>query len=213
MNWCQSGRKHLFQHLYLSCSLCMSRGLSLSTLSSTQRPQLCLWPSSNRSDGFRDNVSINSIVIFIYLIISTQIYWVIIHPASVCCRTWAQKAAWSGRSCTSVDRDKSSPVLSCWPCRSCMPSTHRLFYSLSRLECFTTQPSTTRPWQSQSPWQPRSLPPSRSESHFKRSTETLRDKRKIDRNFGLSKIFHPLQLQCQKAKHCLLHGICCAFFH
>lgn len=166
----------------------MSRGLSLSTLSSTQRPQLCWWPSSNRSDSFRDNVSINSVVIFIYLIISTQMYWVTIHPASVCCRMWVQKAAWSGQSCTSVDRDRSSPVLSCWPCRSCMPSTRHLFYSLSRLKCFTTQPSTTRQWQSQLPWRPCSLPPSRSESHFK-STETLRDIRKI--NFGLLKRIRP----------------------
>lgn len=89
--------------------------------------------------------------------------WIInLHPAYLCCRTWVQKAAWNGRSCTSLDREMSSPAHWCCPCRSCMPSTHRLFSSTSRSESSTTQPLTTRPWQSPSPWQPRLWPPLRS---------------------------------------------------
>lgn len=155
----------------------MKHGSSLSTLSSTQRPQLCLWPSLNRWDSLRD-VFINSLIIFWYLIISYKIckfQAIMLHPASLCCRTWVQKTAWNGRSCTSLDRDRSSPALWCCPCRSCMLSTRRLFSSSSRSESSTTQPLTTRPWQSLLPWQPHSLLPLRSDHTFHRrkwTTET-----------------------------------------
>lgn len=39
--------------VFLFCSLCMRHGSSLSTMSSTQHPQLCSWPSLNRCEILR----------------------------------------------------------------------------------------------------------------------------------------------------------------
>lgn len=81
-------------------------------------------------------------------------------------RMWVQKAAWNGRSYTSLVSDKSSPLLSNCPWHSCMPSTRPLFSSLSLAESSTTQLLTTRQWESLSLWQPCSPPLLRSGLHF-----------------------------------------------
>lgn len=112
--------------------------------------------------AFFEQVRQFKLCIFLWSQLSSFWYLLVFSHNALCCRTWVQKAAWSGRSCTSLDRDRNSPALSCCPCPSCMPSTHHLFTSLSHLESSTTQPLTTRPWQSLSQWQPRLLPPLRS---------------------------------------------------
>lgn len=51
--------KQFMHHLILSCSLYMRHGSSLSTLSSTQHPQLCAWPSFNRWEHLSNGCFMN----------------------------------------------------------------------------------------------------------------------------------------------------------